>query len=554
MQHEAKRSKLSTPLDNTGVTYDTSSSNIKSYVKRRVQKKQEFLTSIGVKDQGLSAPRTSRCKIHVGNEYIDPQTSYLSFDLRALYLAETNLKLAVDTHPISLIKRVTVFDSKNKELFTIDYLNKCIVQYWGSTKSKHFLENTLGWGKYDFTWDPSVSGSSETKNMQCVIPLAMLGGFFETSSPLPPQLMSELIIEIDWEDPLLALVLRPEAPLESDEWQIADSNDDYEIFNRNLITYEFRNLVLISDCWEMDSQLHNQLTDKYANGGGIEIQFKSFTNQVQNIFNLNSSSGTDQALSWQFDDQSKEKIEIPITQSFSRASKVTLFTWPEFQATKASGSFVTEAASGSAAWWSSSFHQLCTSYHQNFDNFITKYRTRVHNYYLPQHEETATLVPYTDDPVQILPNQRWKKKFLDGVSHNTIRSNLETQDENASVNGKQWSKPWVVRLNRTFHDSGVLDVPPDLMSEDSVRIDFEYPVALQLEFRPIQNERNVIYNGWMKYEGVDETLSFLGSPEEENHYLYWNAQPWNKYEVRSLVSIEHNVVMKITPRETFISK
>lgn len=551
MERDPKRSKLSSAVStivDTGVAYDTSEVRDKSYVKRRVQKKQEFLTNMGTKTSENIL--ISRCKVHVGNEYVDPQTSFLSFKVQAQYARETDLTLCIDTHPISLINRVSVFDKFNKELYTIDYLNKCIIQHWGATKCKHFLEDTLGWGKYNLTW---INSSSKSTVQECVIPLSMLGGFFETSSPLPPQLMSELIIEIVWERPELALTLYPSQSTFSDQWQGGLVSLEFEDFTDNLILYDFTDLVLITDCWEMDTSLYNQLTEKY-NNEGIHIQFKSFTNQTTEVFDESTFSGTNEAIIWSDIQQSNIKLEIPITQSFTRASKVTLFTWPEFNQTPVDDqNFLAASAVTFVAWWSSNFHQLCTSYHQNFDNFITKSRTRLHNYYIPQHEEVNLLVPYTNDPLQVTPNQRWKKKFLDGVSHNTIRSHVETQDENASVNGKQWSKPFVVRLNRTFRDSGIIDAPPDLLSEDSIRIDFEHPVALQLEFRPIFNERNVIYNGWMKYRGATDPPLIAGN-DEAQHFRYWNSYKWNGFFIRGLVSIEHNVSMKITPQETLISK
>ena len=123
-----------------GISYATFANQLRSYTKHRVLKRQEFITSDYSSD--TVGPFTSRVKFQLGNEYTDTRSSFLQFDMTMRFATKklsTKLKFEIDPHPISFIKRLTVYDAHGKVLTQVDRLNKVMVQHLEATKDLYYL-------------------------------------------------------------------------------------------------------------------------------------------------------------------------------------------------------------------------------------------------------------------------------------------------------------------------------------------------------------------------------------------------------------------------------
>ena len=167
-QQAAKRPRT----QESGLDFDPE--QLRSYIKKRVLKKHEFLVGNGIVVNGKEHVLPSRCHFNLNNEYLDAQSSYLSFNFKAsLPLSDIgtigqNFSLYIDHHPITLIRSVRFMDKNNKEVYKIDRLNKIAIHEMSMKKECDYLQTTLGFGVgWKLPWE-GVEGN--TVSVPCVIP------------------------------------------------------------------------------------------------------------------------------------------------------------------------------------------------------------------------------------------------------------------------------------------------------------------------------------------------------------------------------------------------
>jgi hypothetical protein len=548
-QQAAKRPRT----QESGLDFDPE--QLRSYIKKRVLKKHEFLVGNGIVVNGKEHVLPSRCHFNLNNEYLDAQSSYLSFNFKAsLPLSDIgtigqNFSLYIDHHPITLIRSVRFMDKNNKEVYKIDRLNKIAIHEMSMKKECDYLQTTLGFGVgWKLPWE-GVEGN--TVSVPCVIPLAMLSGIFGVSNLLTPHLLNGGILEIEWEQPDLALVLVPNDfnnRRQSDAWKFLG----YDIADRKSLTkYTIDKLQMNADCYELKREMNQHVTSMYEQGAGIPLQFTCYTSQYTQEFNENNVTGDLDAANWDPNNQVVIKKEIPITQSFTNAHTVSLHTWPEFTFTGQDAAFFVDVED-ELPWHSAPFAQLCTSYHQNFGNFIRKLRTRVHNYHLPQEPNEYNVLPYYDGPDLPFPEtQALVNRWREAVTYDINKVDRNTCVRNSFIRGQVWHKPKSIRLHNSYYPVTQSSHPQDHTADDGIKIDFNYPVALQVEFSPPHVERNVVYGGWMEWKPQDPNLTPLPHTEED-YYNYWSST--FQTTAKALITVEHLVKLVCKKDETLVMK
>jgi hypothetical protein len=538
----------------SGLDFDPE--QLRSYIKKRVLKKHEFLVGSGIVVDGKEHVLPSRCHFNLNNEYLDAQSSYLSFNFKASLNLSVSTKLRsdfslyIDHHPISLIRSVRFMDKNNKEVYKVDRLNKIAVHEMTMKKECEYLQSTLGFGAgWKLPWE-GVEGS--TVSVPCVIPLAMLSGIFGVSNLLTPHLLNDGILEIEWEQPDLALVLVPNDPstrVQSDRWQ---STLFDEANQTSLTKYTIDKLQLNADCYELKREMNQHVTSMYEQGAGIPLQFTCYTSQYTQEFNENNVTGDLDAGNWDPENQVVIKKEIPITQSYSNAHTVSLHTWPEFVFTGQGGDYFDDTEL-ELAWHNAPLAQLCTSYHQNFGNFIRKLITRVHNYHLPQQPIEYNVLPYYDGPDLPFPEtQALSNRWREAVTYDINKVDRNTCVKNPFIRGQVWHKPKSIRLHNSYYPVTQSSYPQDHTADDGIKIDFNYPVALQVEFSPPHVERNAVYGGWMEWKPVESDFIDSLDHEEAPYYNYWTAI--FQTTVKAMITVEHLVKLVCKKDETLVMK
>lgn len=590
-----------------GISYATFANQLRSYTKHRTQKKQEFVTS----DYASASigPFTSRIKLHLGNEYVDPRSSYLQFDVKMLYgqhLVSNEIQFKIDPHPIVFIKTLTVYDAHGKVISQVDHLNKVMIQHLSQTHDLNFLKNQYSWQDHvmNYTKDDdyetlqipngSTTATKHSEPYRCIIPLYFLGGIFDVNNLLPPQLCNNLIIDIEWENPANVFLMYSEETRDWTSWARVRNgqrlfkgynnflNDDLdkETWNHHtgsgLINYELNGMFAMLDTYEIESKVHAEMSKTYANEG-FHIRFKTFTNQkVESIGRFDDFVSD---IEFPGPDQLSRSLRtyIHFTQSVSNAERFNLFCWPGFKQLpfeEAEGNLYTkdDYAIDHPIWWSARMAQLCTSYSDNFSNYLRSYRVRVHNHHTPQF---PVVLKTWQDPQEYFDGderrlyKQWKKSqdtFLQAIAYDTNRKAITTTTVDNYV------PPLSVPLHRSFYAVNVPPQLPDMIRNEGVKINFNHPLVLELEAWVPRYDRLVVHQGKvtfspLRYEEEDTPpttpptfvtveippygdFEARASALEFDWFRYWNDIV--KVYPRVLFSVEHSVDLHISAKENTV--
>lgn len=155
-----------------------------------------------------------------------------------------------------------------------------------------------------------------------LIPLALISPLFRTDNLLPPQLMHDCYIRIDWENaqkvftqdiiPSLPSVVDSADVVTGGTYGTADFTYYSPVVDRNLKvknaipSYIIDNIAIFADVYTLQLELANEIQQEYMELG-IPIKMLSYTKVID---------------ASQIESQSSARLSIPINRSFSKASKL----------------------------------------------------------------------------------------------------------------------------------------------------------------------------------------------------------------------------------------
>lgn len=556
--------------------------NFRSFVKRRIQKRNEFNEpNVTVEGNGF---RTSISHFKLNRELIDTKNSYISFTLQVVgspnlqkLLLKPPSNLLIDTHPISLIRNIRLNDKHNKEIFKIDNVNKIMVQHLSNFKDNSTISVSLGFNKNFFIFF-NQDQTNRSQKLELCIPLFLLGGIFDIDNLLSYHIMSDAILEIDWETAENAFTVAKSSNnlsrTTSDQWSTTEDSVrneiSAEIFDKDLIHYEITDLTMHIDCYELEKEATDELEMQYNSSSGFQMQFQSYRNQFTDVF---KNKTTPSSTTFESIPKNKYKVEIPIIQSFTQAMSYALYTWPRYSWTNSDlrDTYATPLPADipgiknwikQPLWFSSKSAHLFSSIHQNYSNFIEERRTRLHNYNIPQTSNKSTIFsnykepPYTEEFSQNA--DVWKKQFLRAIEYNTIRYNIEPTASHSQSYVQQKSNPLYVRLCKSYIRERTMVSNADIIEYEGVKVDFNHPLALQLTYRDLNIEALLLYNGYLTFvPAVKGEVVHIpgGSPPtypipngvDEDEFWYWLWSSFFKVEIMGMISVYHVVNISAKP-------
>lgn len=194
-----KNDNVSTDMLINGLVYRVPASlslvsertNVKNYPAQ-----QNFLSANGA---------TCTFDLNSGTSYVNPENSYLMFDLKLVSALTTSTAHFGSGSACNIIRSVILKSRSGTELSRADYLNVESRLHHSAMLSGEYLRRTA----LIEGWDTSESGTSGTVRVNAltasrfVLPLARISPFFRSykkSQKLPPAVMAGMHIEIVFED------------------------------------------------------------------------------------------------------------------------------------------------------------------------------------------------------------------------------------------------------------------------------------------------------------------------------------------------------------------
>lgn len=194
------------------------------------------------------------CIMNTGAFYVDGRDTYLSFSVQAA--TDNGTTATVGVRPgtaLNFIRRFTITDRAGNEIERILHVNRLVNHLIVNQYSANYL-NTFGrlWGLRNLEDDNPINLAAFVGS--AVIPMRLFSGLFDYSQLLPPQLMSGLRIEIEWEDPNVAL------------------------FTNNLpaqLTYTISNIRILAGCHQLSDSVARTLNERSATNG-LDVNFRTW--------------------------------------------------------------------------------------------------------------------------------------------------------------------------------------------------------------------------------------------------------------------------------------
>jgi hypothetical protein len=164
--------------------------------------------------QTYSSGQTLVCDLTSGSSFIDPENSYLTFDVQLTTSGGAVTGNFGSGSAMNLIRQTTIRSRSGTELSRTELVN-----HWSRFHSlNEYTDEYLlkqgpmeGWGDKDRTGTPDTAILSDTAPFRACIPLPRLDPLFSPMTrgqKLPPQLVSGLHIELIFEDVKTAVFWR----------------------------------------------------------------------------------------------------------------------------------------------------------------------------------------------------------------------------------------------------------------------------------------------------------------------------------------------------------
>lgn len=274
------------------VNYNVSGDS--SSVKKRTDRQHQFFVKDPISSDGTGRANASTVRLDVGNEWVDPWQSYLRFRLdlenTSFVIIPTvkDYKAVLADGALSLIDSVSLTTADGQEIFQCSEM----------ARLNKFLIPTLFGQDYLDTVGASAMQQDYEDGGLVTIPLPLLAPIFRTDKLLPPYLMNNLRIRIEWSkssDVFRALDLT---------FKDADGAERDSINESPQIRYTISKLELQLEQVLLADGLSMAIHQRYLGGKGIYLKMQNLTLSKRTAIAPDIVNQT------------------PIPQAFTRASKV----------------------------------------------------------------------------------------------------------------------------------------------------------------------------------------------------------------------------------------
>lgn len=189
--------------------------------------------------------------LNTGAFYVDGRDSMLVFDIVGARTGGTNPAAFLLGSAFNVIRRLTIQDRAGNELERVQYINRLNYLLLAHAQSSTFL-NTMG---VLFGYGQAGADQAPATGKRFFLPLRFISGLFDYNQMLPPQVMSGLRIEIEWESGLQAFSYTDATPY--------------------LFSYTVQNPRILTPVCQMSDSIARSINTSSATKG-LEIYFRTW--------------------------------------------------------------------------------------------------------------------------------------------------------------------------------------------------------------------------------------------------------------------------------------
>jgi hypothetical protein len=223
------------------------------------------------------------CTFNTGSEYVLGRNSYFEFKLQmdgfgSGTLAGKHIHFGNNGSAMNIIRRFHMDDRTGTEMQhtnRISLLSNRLIRYNNSTgylqnQGSVMGVNTLKDPILDLDLPngrPSIFDATTKYTVTYNIPLKWLSGFFDTDQPIPPQVLSAMKLELEFETPNVAFRALMDVP-----------TDPYVPYTDSEAVYKIIDPVIVFDTLQMTDQIAAQINVNSATEG-LQIPFRTWFSQ-----------------------------------------------------------------------------------------------------------------------------------------------------------------------------------------------------------------------------------------------------------------------------------
>lgn len=221
-----------------------------------------------------TSPSSSICVLNTGSDYINGRNCFLEFNTylpQVTQQAQTQRWTFTDS-AVNFVRSIRITDKSGNELEYIENVNMLSAMQQRIYSSTDELKNEATLYRIpDTTKQPGGTQQVDPWNgargdkslsVKWIIPLRLISGLFNHDQLLPPQLMSSLRVEIQWENRDRVVM-----------WEKAPDGADF---------YALWDLKISLDTYEVTDSVARQINIRSATDG-LEIQYKTYFTSVYTI-------------------------------------------------------------------------------------------------------------------------------------------------------------------------------------------------------------------------------------------------------------------------------
>ena len=267
-------------------------------VRERDQKRHFALESNPARTQktGLMQQQTV-VTLSMSNEYMDPWNSYLSFSVAAAGNSMQGQVLSGGW--LSLVQNVVLMDRNGKEIERCDFMNRLNTTMPRSVFGDAYMDQAGMSEPLDRPIPASRFGKANgagvhvdmTEPINVLIPLPFLLGLFRTAQLLPPHLLDGMQVWIYWAGCFEAftqvLVVDSPCTYPAGTGVSTDNIPD----NGLMPYYEVSNVLITTDNYLLEHDLHNLVSEEYESKG-LPLKFISWGHDSTALTTRNLTANT----------------------------------------------------------------------------------------------------------------------------------------------------------------------------------------------------------------------------------------------------------------------